>query len=98
MKEINIAVGAFALVLLLGLPLAIWQAYCMTLVWGWYAPAGWGSLSMKASFGLALIVALLRLRAPSKNEPGLSEKISTAIIGPGVVVGFAWVGLFVFGQ
>lgn len=104
MKDINIAVGALVLVLALGLlvlalglPIALWQAYCLTIIWGWYAPPSLGPMTMKLAFGLALVVSLLRLKAQGKHDADLSDKIGIAIIGPGLILGFGWIGTLIFG-
>lgn len=96
MKDINTALGAIFLVALIGLPIALWQAYCLTILWGWYAPPVWGFvLTMKDAIGLALIVGLLRMKAAGKNEPDLADRISMAIIGPALTLGFGWILLLV---
>lgn len=97
MKELNTTIAAIAFVFVLAFPIALWQAWCLTLLWQWYALPGWGALSMKAAFGLALMVSLLRLRAGSKTDPSLADKISIALAGPAMILGFGWAGLLVFG-
>lgn len=97
MKELNTTVAALVFVFLLAFPIALWQAWCLTLLWQWYALSNWGALPMEAAFGLSLMVSLLQMRAASKNGPGLADKISMALVGPAMILGFGWAGLLVFG-
>lgn len=94
MKEINLTVAAVVIVGLIGLPLVLWNAYVMTLIWHWYAPEAWGALPLKSALCVVLIYGLLRNKGPSKDSPGFGTIISTAIVGPLFLLGFGWLLLW----
>ena len=94
MKELNTAAGAIIVAMVIMIPVALWQAWCLTILWHWYAPDTFSTLSMKMAVGAALVLGLLQLKAPRKDDAGIAERISTAIIGPPVILLAGWLLLF----
>lgn len=53
------------------------QAWCIWLLWGWFALPPWGALTFAQAVGLGCLVSFLRVRAPVKGmpAPGLKETL-----------------------
>ncbi len=94
MKEINTSVLLVAIVLLLAVPLSLYQGWCLTMLWHWYAPAQYGDLSMKTAIGISLGVGLLNMKSRGKNDAGFGDMISVALVGPSIVLLAGWTLLF----
>lgn len=92
----TLLVGALTVVcaFAIALPLMFWLAYVVRVLWGWYAPAGWGVLGMRPAFGLALGLALIRGRASDGKKRDMAKTISYGLIGPAMVLAAGWLGLF----
>lgn len=77
----------FCTLMVLAIPIALWHAYCLTVIWTWYAPPPLVELlTMKIALGIALGVELLTMRAARKDDPDLSDRIATAVIGPAIAL------------
>lgn len=64
------------------LPVIILQhAWCLWLMWGWFALPSWGALTFAQALGLSGLVMLLRARTTPKGQPGpgLSDTIAYMI-------------------
>lgn len=94
MKELNTAAGAIIVAMVIMIPVALWQAWCLMILWHWYAPDMFGPLSMKVAIGASLALGLLQLKAPKKDDAGIADRITTAIVGPPVILLAGWLLLF----
>lgn len=74
----------FAGLMLLAIPIALWHAFCLTVMWEWYAPSAFGVLSMKTAVGISLGVDMLTMRAVRDDDPSVGDRITMAIVGPAV--------------
>lgn len=91
----TLLVSAVAVVMAfaIAMPLMLWLAYVITILWGWYAPAAWGALGIRSAFGLALVLALFR-SGRAQKETKVLESIWRGVFGPAMVLVAGWLGLF----
>lgn len=94
MMEMIIPLAALALGMGIVVPIALYQAWFLTILWHWYAPAAMGDLSMKTAIGLSLVISLLNMRPTGKDDAGWDERLAMAIIGPPVILLAGWLLLF----
>lgn len=74
--------------------LAMWTAYVVTILWAWFVvPLGLPVIGKAHAYGLVVLVALIRARAPRKDEASASiaATIMTAILGPAVGLLAGWI-------
>lgn len=45
------------------------QAWCIWLLWAWFALPTWGALTFAQAIGLGCVVAFLHVRAPVRGQP-----------------------------
>jgi hypothetical protein len=82
--EVGVKLLAFLGLLVLMVPIALWQAFCLTLMWDWYAPPALGDLSMKTAVGAMMIISLVTLKAPRESDPDTLDRVLMSIIGPAI--------------
>lgn len=87
----------FFATLALWIPLALLNAWCIDLLWGWYivpilnAPA----LGIPGALGISLIATALAVR-PRKNDRDWLEVMIFATIKPLLIAGIGWVYITLF--
>jgi hypothetical protein len=77
--EDAISPGAGCAYLLALIPLGIWQAYALTILWGWFVqPLGAPALTVPRALGLTVTVAVLRGKAAGVPTSSKASEMSNA--------------------
>lgn len=89
----EVTAGLLAAAVLLLVPLVLWRAWALAVLWGWFAvPLGAPPVGVAAAFGLSVTAALaINLPAASRNRDvtardGLLLALGTAAVLPAVAL------------
>ena len=88
-------VGEFFVLMLVAIPLAIWKAYCISILWGWFITPVFGmpSPSMVAILGLLIFIPLAYPVFPNESDD-FAERLGKLIGQSGIVpligLGVGW--------
>lgn len=84
--------GWAILVMFLLLPAIVtWEAYVVIIVWRWYAPEIWGTLSLKNAVGVILV--FIMVKTPERTKEPI-KVLLMAVLFPLILLWLAWLLLF----
>ncbi len=89
----------FCLIVMLLVPITLWRAYVLTIIYSWYAPGSWPEITMRVAIGLCLIVGMLSVRPNDKESPPMAKALVNSILYGGLTpllsLGFARIMLWI---
>jgi hypothetical protein len=74
--------------------LAVWWAYVLTVMWGWFiVPLGLHAIGKAHAYGLVVLVGMLKARAPKKGEQSapIAATLVFSALGPAVSLLCGWI-------
>lgn len=83
-----VILGVFALLIFS----TIVRGFVLATLWSWFiVPIGGPEISIPIAIGISCIVGMLTHEQPAREEKDIGELIIATLIGPFVLLGFAWI-------
>lgn len=80
----------------IAVPGIIWEAYCLTVLWRWYAPEALGYFPLKAAIGVILMWGIVGA-SRRDDPPEIGHLIWDAVTVPATALLLGWIILWVIG-
>jgi hypothetical protein len=85
---LTITLLSLAVILCISLPLAIWQAFVLAKVWGWFAVPIFHiqPINLATAFSIALLLSIARPVSVPKKDASLKKSILSRIFQPAAIL------------